>query len=72
MSHITKLLLFIVLFQIFSSIGILMEIRKIQQTKDVHWIIPKESDCAVKMFFLRNKAGDLKPSSRMVCHWENK
>ena len=44
---------------------------KIDERVDVHWILPRHADCAVKLMYLKDKDGKQIPSSRMVCHWKH-
>jgi len=47
------------------------DIHKIQN-KEVHYLLPKPSDCAVKVMYFQDATGDVKPAVRTVCHWENR
>lgn len=37
-------------------------------SKQVHYLLPKSRDCAIKRMYL-NINGEVKPFDRMVCHW---
>ena len=56
-----------------SFISILGKLDDLKQRKDVHWMLPPNAECAVKMMILRDKDNNkMEPVSRMVCHWDNK
>ena len=61
----------IICVSIFISAAVIM--HQIEQRVDVHWLVPRHADCAIKMMYLRVPTPDgdskLMPSSRMVCHW---
>jgi hypothetical protein len=44
---------------------------KMEQRVDVHWMLPPNAECAVKMMYLRDENGVPQPTVRKVCHWRH-
>ena len=49
----------------------LKAIEDLNRETQVMWYVPDHADCAIKMMYFKDNAGNKKPEVRMVCHWNS-
>lgn len=53
-----------------NTIMVIKELKDLNRETVVHWMLPSDAKCAVKLMYFKNKDGVRYPANRMVCHFD--
>ena len=46
------------------------DIKGLNRETQVHWMLPSDAKCAVKLMYFKDKDGVRYPANQMVCHFD--